>query len=90
MDRLEIGQVVEGSVSRLAAAGIYVQLAEGPEGLLRPPDGPGSLAPGMKIKVRVSAFEPARERLDLELIEVRHETSQTEHEDSIDKGGEIQ
>jgi small subunit ribosomal protein S1 len=89
-DRLEIGQVVEGSVSRLAAAGIYVQLVDGPEGLLRPPDGPGSLEPGMKIKIRVTAFEPARERLDLELIEINQGTSQSELEASMDKGGENQ
>ena len=90
MDRLEIGQVVEGSISRLAAAGIYIQLDDGPEGLLRPPDGPGALTPGMKVQVRVSSFEPTRERLDLELIDFSHDTLQSESSVHIDKGGETQ
>jgi small subunit ribosomal protein S1 len=90
MGQLEIGQVVEGSISRLAAAGIYIQLDDGPEGLLRPPDGPGALTPGMKVQVRVSSFEPARERLDLELIDFNHDTQQSEGSDHIDEGGETQ
>jgi small subunit ribosomal protein S1 len=88
--RLEIGQVVEGNVSRLAAAGVYIQLEDGPEGLIRSPDGPGSLTPGMNLQVRVSSFEPARERLDLELVDISHGALQSENSLSRDNGGENQ
>ncbi len=77
-NRFEAGQVVEGNVSHLTAAGIYVQLEDGPEGLLRLPDGPGSLTPGMKVQVRVISFDPERERLDLELTEDSQGLSQSE------------
>lgn len=76
--RFEVGQVVEGKVSHLTAAGVYVQLEDGPEGLLRPPDGPGSLVPGVIVQVRVLEFDPERERLDFELAEDGQEPSQSE------------
>jgi small subunit ribosomal protein S1 len=90
LDKLEIGQVVEGSISRLSAAGIYIQLEDGPEGLLRPDDGPGSLTPGMKIQVRVSSFEPARERLDFELLDVSQDVMQAKDSLRTDNGGDTQ
>jgi hypothetical protein len=62
-------------------------LDDGPEGLLRPADGPGSLTPGMKVSVRISGFEPARERLDLEFVDLNLQSENNVH---MDKGGETQ
>jgi small subunit ribosomal protein S1 len=66
---IDEGQVVKGEVTYMASTGVYIQLESGPEGRLRTPDGPGSLTPGMKVLVEVIAFDPDRERLDLQLIE---------------------
>jgi len=91
IDRIRVDQVVEGTVSHLAAAGVYVQLQDGPEGLLRTPDGPGSLKPGIKVQVRVRAFDPERERLDLELVDDEQESMQLgEPNDLMEEGGENQ
>jgi small subunit ribosomal protein S1 len=65
---IQVDQEHSGTVSHLAASGVYVQLHEGPEGLLRTPDGPGRLTRGIEIRVRVVEFDPERERLELELV----------------------
>lgn len=88
VDRILTDQVVEGTVSHLAAAGVYVQLQDGPEGLIRTPDGPGSLRSGLVVKVRVRSFDPERERLDLELFEGDQESVQLMNSiDCTDEGG---
>jgi small subunit ribosomal protein S1 len=90
-ERLKPGQTVKGVVSHLAAVGVYVQLENGPEGLLRPPDGPGALLPGTQVAVRVIALDPERERLDLELVEIKTGTDDSEHlQGVITEGGEPQ
>ncbi|NIS79966.1 MAG: S1 RNA-binding domain-containing protein [Anaerolineales bacterium] len=67
--KIEEGQELRGVVSHVAASGIYILLEEGPEGLLRSTEGTIALTPGTKVSVRVVAFDPERERLDLELLE---------------------
>jgi small subunit ribosomal protein S1 len=69
VERLEEGTVVTGTVTHLAAAGVYVLLGEGPEGLVRSSDGTGFLSLGSSVQVKIVTFDPERERLELELIE---------------------
>jgi len=63
----EIGDTFEGMVSCIGNNGVYVQLDEGLEGLLRAQEGVMLPGKGMRVKVRVISFEPEREHLDLEL-----------------------
>jgi hypothetical protein len=44
----------------------------------------------MNLQVRVSSFEPARERLDLELVDISHGALQSENSLNRDNGGENQ
>ncbi|MGB2896140.1 MAG: S1 RNA-binding domain-containing protein [Anaerolineales bacterium] len=67
-DHIEAGQELEGEVTVLSAPGAFVLVGENLEGLLKTPNGPGDLTPGMKVKVRVVELNPERERLDLELV----------------------
>lgn len=68
-EELKIGQVVEGTVTRIATPGIYVRLEHGIEGMLHSDDGPAEVSPGEKIQARITSFEPEKERLDLEFID---------------------
>ncbi len=91
IDELEPGQIVNGCVSHLSSSGVYVQLDDGPEGLLKSPDGPGALARGTVVRVRIMAFDPERERLDLDLVEPTEKLLQSgDLEQAISKGGELQ
>jgi small subunit ribosomal protein S1 len=67
-EKLEIGQVVDGMVTRMATPGIYVRLEYGIEGMLHTNDGPAEVTPGEKIMARITSFDPERERLDLEFV----------------------
>jgi small subunit ribosomal protein S1 len=67
-DELKIGQVVDGTVTRMATPGIYVRLERGIEGMLHTDDGPAEVTPGEKIRARITSFEPEKERLDLEFV----------------------
>jgi small subunit ribosomal protein S1 len=67
----KIGQVIEGTVSNVAAYGAFVVLQDGIEGLLHLSEmGDGSLSephsfvkPGDKISVRIVRIEPERKRI---------------------------
>lgn len=88
-ERIEIDQVLDGIVTHLAAAGVYIRVADGPEGLLRSPNGPGELVPGKKVRVCVRTFDPERERLELELVTISEEhEQQLEDKEIINEGGE--
>jgi small subunit ribosomal protein S1 len=87
-ERIGIGQVLDGIVTHLAVAGVYIRVADGPEGLLRSPNGPGDLVPGVKVQVCVRTFEPERERLELELVTISEEHEQLEERETIQEGGE--
>jgi small subunit ribosomal protein S1 len=68
-DLVKVGQDFDGCVSCLSSKGVFVKVDHGLEGLLQLENGPGSLDTGVQLHVRVTNFEPDRERLDLELIE---------------------
>ena len=63
----EVGSLSEGTVSCIGNNGIYVQLENGLEGLVRAKEGLLLPGKGTRLKVRVISFEPEREHLDLEL-----------------------
>jgi small subunit ribosomal protein S1 len=91
VERLKEGTVVTGTVTHLAAAGVYVLLEEGPEGLVRSADGTGFLSQGSSVQVKIVAFDPERERLELELVESHvfsPEPDGEELENENGKGGE--
>jgi len=67
-DAFETGQVLPGKVTVISSSGAFIQVADNLEGLLKTPDGQGSLVPGHEIQVRVIEFDPVKERLDLELV----------------------
>ncbi len=68
-DDLAPGAEFEGVVSRHTNAGAFVRLPVGLEGLVRPANEGASLpAPGEEVRVRITSFDPAHERLDLDLV----------------------
>jgi predicted RNA-binding protein (virulence factor B family) len=58
--------MLEGIVSRFVSAGIYIRFDLGIEGLLKSAEGLAGISQGEKVQVRVSSFEPNKERLDLQ------------------------
>lgn len=67
--KIKAGQELEGEVTVLTSSGAFVRVAENLEGLMKFSDGPGSLMPGMALRVKVTDFDPENERMDLALIE---------------------
>lgn len=65
-DKIEIGQLLEGQIVRFVSSGAYVRLEHGIEGLLKSTDHFAHISQGETVEVKVSSFEPERERLDLE------------------------
>lgn len=65
-DKIEIGQMLTGSVVRFVSAGAYIRFEHGIEGLLKSNDGLAHLSQGEQVEVMVTSFEPERERLDLQ------------------------
>lgn len=65
-DKIEAGQLLQGSIVRHVSAGAYVRFEYGIEGLLKANDGVAELSAGEMVEVMVSSFEPERERLDLQ------------------------
>ncbi len=63
------GTVTEGTVTRQTASGVYVQLPQAVEGLVRVTDGAGDLARGATVRVRVLSIDVERERLELEIAD---------------------
>jgi len=72
-DRLRVGQVVEGTVTKVVEFGMFVDLGEGVEGLVHTSEMPGGeasyaeLEPGSPIKVRVLEINRWRRRIALSL-----------------------
>lgn len=66
---IKADQEHDGVVSHIGASGVYVRVDGGPEGLLRSDEDMPVLSAGQKVRVRVSDFDPERERLDLVLLE---------------------
>jgi small subunit ribosomal protein S1 len=68
-DRLQTGQIIEATVSRLGGEGVYIAIDGGLEGLVRSSDAALNYSPGSKITARVVVLDPDHERLELELAD---------------------
>jgi small subunit ribosomal protein S1 len=68
-ERFQSGQTVEGTLTRLAPFGAFVDLGEGVEGLLPTNQiaGQAGIAEGAAVRVRVLNVEPDRQRIGLAL-----------------------
>jgi len=68
-ERFETGQVVEGTLTRLAPFGAFVDLGEGVEGLLptNQVSGHAGIAEGATVRVKILNVEPDRQRIGLAL-----------------------
>lgn len=73
-DKIEVGQLLKGSLVRFVTAGAYIRFEHGIEGLLKSEDGLAHLTPGEMVEVQVTSFEPERERLDLRWPEESEES----------------
>ena len=69
-ERLNEGQVLEGTVTCFSPAGVFVLVDENLEGLLRLPEGPAELGVGSKLQVQVASIDVENEKLDLDLVEI--------------------
>ena len=68
-ERFQAGQVVEGTLTRLAPFGAFVDLGEGVEGLLptNQVSGQAGIAEGATVRVKILNVEPERQRIGLAL-----------------------
>ena len=68
-ERFQAGQVVEGTLTRLAPFGAFVDLGEGVEGLLptNQVSGQAGVVEGATVRVKVLNVEPDRQRIGLAL-----------------------
>jgi small subunit ribosomal protein S1 len=68
-ERFQAGQVVEGTLTRLAPFGAFVDLGEGVEGLLptNQVTGQAGVVEGATVRVKVLNVEPDRQRIGLAL-----------------------
>jgi len=68
-ERFQPGQVVQGTLTRLAPFGAFVDLGEGVEGLLptNQVSGQAGIAEGATVRVKVLNVEPDRQRIGLAL-----------------------
>jgi small subunit ribosomal protein S1 len=71
-ERFQGGQVVEGTLTRLAPFGAFVDLGEGVEGLLPTNQiaGQGGAVEGATVRVKILNVEPERQRIGLALQSV--------------------
>jgi small subunit ribosomal protein S1 len=91
-----VGQVVEGTISRVTQFGAFVSLDPGIEALLHasqisdpPPDDPTLLlSDGQTITARIISIEPHRQRLGLSIRDVAHglDLGTEDAEDDLDLG----
>jgi len=67
--RFQVGEIVTGTVTRVASFGAFVDLGEGIEGLLHSSQLVGQLpvAEGESVSVRILSVEPERQRVGLSL-----------------------
>jgi len=67
--RFQVGQIVTGTVTRVASFGAFVDLGEGIEGLLHSSQlvGQPSVEEGGQVSVRILSVEPERQRVGLSL-----------------------
>jgi len=68
-DKLQPGQVIEATVSRIGSEGAFACIEAGLEGLVRSEAAATSLLPGTRIAAKVIVLDPEHERLELEPAE---------------------
>jgi small subunit ribosomal protein S1 len=66
-DRLACGQILDGTIARYCDHGAFVCVAGGLQGLIC--TGLPHLAPGSTVRVRVVAFDPEKQKLELEWLD---------------------
>lgn len=76
-DKIKLGQLLEGKVTRQTSSGIYINVEKGIEGFVRTTVEYTLPPVGSKVQVRVLAFDPKRERMNLELILMNEELAQS-------------
>jgi len=69
-ERFEVGQVVQGTVTRVTNFGAFVDLGEGVDGLLhaRQWPGPVPVKEDEEVMVKILSVQPERQRIGLELV----------------------
>lgn len=68
-ERFQVGQVLEGTVTRVTNFGAFVDLGEGVDGLLhaRQWSGPVPVREGQEVRVKILSIQPERQRIGLTL-----------------------
>lgn len=88
-NRLHVGQVVEGTVTKVVEFGMFVDLGEGVEGLIHTSEMPGGeasyaeLEPGSPIRVRVLEINRWRRRIALSLRGIAQTVPSPSVEDTL-------
>jgi small subunit ribosomal protein S1 len=67
-EQFQIGMIIEGTVTRHVSSGLYVNVVEGINGLIKSQHAHTLPQVGEKVQVRVISFDPERERMSLEII----------------------
>jgi len=83
--RFQVGQIVTGTVTRVASFGAFVDLGEGIEGLLHSSQlvGQPPVEEGSQVSVRILSVEPERQRVGLSLKLNEGEKAQDETADNL-------
>lgn len=68
VDVIQIGIVLEGTVTRHVTSGLYVNVEDGIDGLVKSQHTHALPQVGESVHVRVISFEPERERMGLEIV----------------------
>jgi small subunit ribosomal protein S1 len=68
VDRIQLDMVLEGTVTRHVTSGVYVNVADGIDGLIKSQHTHALPQVGESVHVRVISFEPERERMGLEIV----------------------
>lgn len=89
-ERFQPGQTIEGTVTRLAPFGAFVDLGEGIEGLLPSNQiaGRGDVMENSAVRVRVLNVEPERQRVGLALQSVMSSAAEAAESEDSDEAGE--
>ncbi len=94
-ERFQVGQVVEGEVTRLVDFGAFVRLANGIEGLVhisqladrhvtKPQE---VVSPGQRVRVKILSIDPQARRIGLSLREAQQQPEEEEAEPSASAAG---
>jgi predicted RNA-binding protein with RPS1 domain len=90
-ERYKVGQIVTGTITRIAPFGVFARIEDGIEGLihlseLAPGIVPGNnLHEGQQLRMRILRLDPARRRLGLSLRQVSEVDVEDEPEEAEEK-----